>query len=99
MSFLKVFHCFLCILLATDCMADNFVITGRLIDNRKGEPVAFAAVKLMHSDSSFVGGEMADSLGRFKLTPTHAGKYIVKASLIGYESNTCNVTLTEGKDY
>ena len=98
MSFLKVFHCFLCILLATDCMADNFVITGRLIDNRKGEPVAFAAVKLMHSDSSFVGGEMADSLGRFKLTPTHAGKYIVKASLIGYESNTCNVTLTEGKD-
>lgn len=78
--------------------AHKFVILGYVIDDKSGQSIEGAALRLMKMDSTFVGGEITDSLGRFKMTPSKAGNYILKISLIGYHDVFHDVVLTEQRD-
>src|SRR5574344_1814917 len=88
----------LAFLLATlTVSAQDYVITGKLIDSKTGRPVELAGVRLMKGDSTFVRGENTDSTGVFTLKVNDAGKYILKFSFVGYDSQTRNISLSSQK--
>lgn len=97
---------YLKILLATWILADIFagtvsadiVVRGKLVDDKSGEPVSYAAVGIIKGDSTLVGGGLADSLGIFRLTVQKPGKYLVKTSLIGYADGSFPTLITNKQD-
>ena len=66
-----------------------FKVTVRLTDSASGEPVGFATVSLTRdgatSPSSYALG---DSEGHAHLDKVRAGKYTIKAELMGYKAHT-----------
>lgn len=59
-------------------------ITGALRLNT-GEVAEFATVKLLHAaDSSYVAGKVTEADGRFQFSNLDAGRYLIKAELLGY---------------
>lgn len=66
------------------CCAQS--IQGIVVDEKTGEPVAFANVVLLDlRDSAFVAGCTTDSIGRFSLSPTDT-EGLLKVSCIGYQT-------------
>jgi hypothetical protein len=71
-------------------------ITGILV-NEKGEPVEYAGVILLsQADSTFVSGCVSEQEGVFHMENLCQGKYLLKASLIGYDDYYKPVYLQEG---
>jgi outer membrane receptor for ferrienterochelin and colicin len=69
-------------------------IRGRIVDAETGQPLAFTNVVLVGTE----WGAMTDSDGRFVVENIPAGVYTVKASYIGYESQTLeNVRVAPGE--
>ncbi|QEC53762.1 outer membrane receptor protein involved in Fe transport [Anseongella ginsenosidimutans] len=61
-------------------------VTGK-ITSESGNPIAFVNIALLKAgDSSLVTGTVSDSTGIFLLENLASGKYIIKASFLGYES-------------
>lgn len=61
------------------------IIKGKLIDSESNESVAFAAVSLISAmDSSFVKGEIADSLGNFEFIVSY-GYYMLSISSLRHK--------------
>lgn len=58
-------------------------LNGR-VDNVEGQPLPYANLQILSSDSAFLKGMTTDSLGRFTSPELKAGKYILSASYIGY---------------
>lgn len=64
----------------------SYTISG-LIQEKEGEPIAFANVLLYKvSDTTLVKGTLAQEDGRFTLDNVVSGNYIVQGSMIGYKS-------------
>lgn len=59
-------------------------ITGTMIENDSREPLEYVTVSLLKTDSTFVGGAMTDSLGRFKVVAPENGRFVLRISSIGY---------------
>lgn len=72
-------------------------ITGQIIDKGSGNSVEYVIIKLFNTlDSSFVVGDITDTVGKFVLKPKAAGKYYMTISLIGFEQKTINaITIDE----
>lgn len=61
------------------------VITGRLIDTEKEEPIVYAGVTLMNTkDTSLVKGAMTMKDGTFRIDEVSNGNYILKVVYLGY---------------
>ena len=86
---------FLLLLCPTLLLAEDYLITGTVINQETQEGVPLVTVRLMKSDSTFVTGTTCSEIGVFKLDAKKAGKYILKFSSIGYNSVFKNVTLTK----
>ena len=86
---------FLLLLCPTLLLAEDYLITGTVINQETQEGVPLVTVRLMKSDSTFVTGTTCSETGVFKLDAKKAGKYILKFSSIGYNSVFKNVTLTK----
>lgn len=66
--------------------AQNVSITGRVVEQEKKSPVAFASVGLLKAaDSAVVKSEMTDKEGNFLISGVGAGKYIIKIYFVGYK--------------
>src|SRR5574344_2622496 len=74
--------------------AQEYSISGKILDAKTGKPIELATIRLMKGDSSFVSGENTSANGSFSLKIKSPGKYILKLSFIGYISQTRNVTLS-----
>lgn len=74
--------------------AQEYSISGKILDTKTGKPIELATIRLMKGDSTFVSGENTDANGAFSLKIKSPGKYILKLSFIGYISQTRNVTLS-----
>lgn len=61
---------------------DGAVIQGTVSDKSTGEPLPDATIVVLESNI----GDVADSTGFYQILPLPAGKYSLKASMIGYES-------------
>lgn len=72
---------FLCFCFALHTEGQN--ITGRLLDEKR-QPISFGNIKLEQPDSTFVTGTTSGENGRFQLTASKKGDYLLTASYIGY---------------
>lgn len=59
-------------------------VSGRLIGTKK-VPLAYATVTLLRSDSSVVSGDLSKDDGNFSISPTGAGKFMLRINAIGYK--------------
>ncbi|TZF86043.1 TonB-dependent receptor (plasmid) [Pedobacter sp. BS3] len=88
---IRILHlllCFLPVLLsATRSLADNGLLTGKVIDNKTGEVVDFAAVALFkQSDGSVVKSYQTENGGKFQFSNLPFDTYKIKISFVGYTS-------------
>lgn len=73
-------------------------IQGTVFDSTSKEPVSFASVRLLtQTDSTYVQGITTDEKGKFKITVTKSGKYILDISFIGYKSFLQNINTNDEK--
>ena len=62
------------------------------------EKVPFAVVQLLKQDSSYVVGATSDEAGSFKITAPNNGRFILKASYVGYKTIFQNITIANEQD-
>ena len=79
-------------------LAQNRTITGSLYDGELKEKVPFAVVQLLMQDSSYVVGATSDEAGNFKITAPSNGRFILKASYVGYKTIFQNITIANEQD-
>lgn len=61
-------------------------VTGRVVEDGRGTPVAGARVSLLDRDGKRRAEVVADSLGRFVMTPPRDGEYVLAAERLGYQT-------------
>ena len=79
-------------------LAQNRTVTGTLYDAELKEKVPFAVVQLLKQDSSYVVGATSDEAGSFKITAPSNGRFILKASYVGYKTIFQNITIANEQD-
>ena len=93
---MKYLFGFFLMLAAAQVFAQNFSISGRVVDETNNQPLEYANVVMyQNSDSAMVKGSVTNSLGEFTIEKIKAGKYFVKAQFLGYEiskSQVCDLT-------
>ena len=68
-------------------------VSGKLVDS-KGDPVSYATVTLLRTDSSVVNGDLSKDDGSFSIAPTGLGSFRLKIESIGSSTKVVNVTIT-----
>lgn len=75
--------------------AQSGTVRGRLLETGTGQPVSFANVVLLSGpDSSFVAGAQADAAGAFVVAEVAPGRYVLRATAVGYRLGQRAITLT-----
>ncbi len=79
-------------------LAQKFTLSGTVMDGALNETMPGAAVVLLNpKDSSQVAGVASGVDGKFSLTTTKAGSFLVRFSYMGYQTQYLSVTLGKGK--
>ena len=69
-------------------------LSGSVTEATTGEALIQASVRVLaQSDSSLVAGVVTNDAGRFTISKLKAGKYIVEASYVGFDTQNRNITL------
>ncbi len=77
-------------------MAQKFTVSGTVMDGVLNETLPGAAVVLLNpKDSTQVTGAASDTDGRFSITTSKAGNYLVRFSYMGYTTQYKDVTLSK----
>lgn len=84
---LAVLVCFFSISVSAQQNAGFGKVTGRLLGARKS-PLSYATVTLLRADSSVAGGDLTQDNGSFSISPTGAGKFMLRITAIGYKERT-----------
>ncbi|QNP52080.1 carboxypeptidase regulatory-like domain-containing protein [Hymenobacter qilianensis] len=67
-----------------------------MLDASNGQALPFANVVLLRAqDSSFVAGAQTGENGSFEIAPVAQGKYMLRATVIGYQAGRRLVSITE----
>lgn len=83
---MKLIQVFVLVLFAQLVSAQQFSITGRVMDAKNGEPVIGATVSLLQApDSMLVRGEITDIDGYFAIKDIKKREYLLQISYVGYE--------------
>src|SRR5690606_42157980 len=77
----------------------NYQISGRVVEKKSGEPIAYAAAVLLEAGTGKnVTGGVADDNGEFFLAGFKEGKYILQVSFMGYTAlEKDNIIIAAGK--
>lgn len=71
---------------AVTCFAQNFIVTGKVIDGNNLKPFEYVDVTIYdNSGNNIITGGFSDIDGEFNIE-VKAGTYLLKASFIGYKS-------------
>ena len=73
-------------------------VSGTLIDGQHKQPLGYAVVQLLGSDSTYVSGTTSDDTGRFALAAPRDGRYILKVSFVGMRTLCHDIVVSGGKD-
>lgn len=86
-------------LLCGSLMAQHITLCGRVADSQSDEPLPFANAALYDlKDTLFVRGCTSGLDGRFAIKDVVAGTYLMRVSMVGYETWERILTLTESYD-
>lgn len=78
----------------------SVTLSGKLQDKQSREALAFANVVLKKAtDSSFVKGTISNEEGLFALPGLAQGNYVLRVSLVGYETKDVPVLVGQLSDY
>lgn len=81
------------VLVTSMLFSQEVEVTG-IIKDSQNQPISFANIVLLSvSDSTAVKGSTSDDNGRFTITNVSANNYILRASFLGYKSNTQNIVV------
>ncbi|WP_291528144.1 TonB-dependent receptor [Bacteroides sp. UBA939] len=85
----------LTVALSAFAQTKNITVAGRIIEDDTKEPAVQASVQLLSlPDSTFVTGVATTQQGYFTLPKVQAGKYILKVSYIGFQTQEIPVQLS-----
>ena len=70
---------------------------GIVVDNKTGEPLAGAAVKVTSSDGGTGTFGICDAEGKFSFEVTHPGKYQLEVTYVGYKMLSKEVNVFPGR--
>jgi hypothetical protein len=85
--FIKIIITTLLIASSIAVQAAPVALKGRVVEATTKEPLQYANVVLLTAgDSAFVAGTVSGEDGAFEIEHVDSGKYILKASFVGYES-------------
>jgi outer membrane receptor protein involved in Fe transport len=95
-NFHPTFSYFIIFLLFTNVLyAQQFPVTGKIIDGEKGFPLEFSTVSQLHlADSTLINGVAADLNGEFELMAA-SGTYIFRFDYLGYTTVFREVTIAD----
>lgn len=85
-------------LIASTAMSQTMV-AGQIKDGSSGEPLEYATVSVLKTDSSLITGSVTDTNGVYRLTDIPAGQYILKMDFIGYNAKYVNVEIGKGEPF
>ena len=73
------------------CLIYSLISTAQVtvkgtVKNDNNQEAAYAFVRLLHPDSTFVKGTLTDSIGNYRLSDVAAGDYLLSISSMGYVS-------------
>ena len=74
----------------------QYLIKGRVLD-RTQNGVPYSTIQLTLTDSTFVKGEVADSLGNFLLKDIQKGNYLLRISAMGYKTQIESININSDK--
>ena len=69
-----------------------YTIDGKVIDKHTEEPISYASVAIENTNYA----TMTDDDGLFSFDVDKAGNYIIKVSVVGYETSETNVNVASG---
>ena len=72
-------------------------LSGKIVDN-KNNPLGYATVTLLRTDSSVVNGDMSKESGDFNIAPTGAGNFLLRIESIGYAKKILSVQIGDNED-
>lgn len=89
---------FICLMASSNCLATtNQDIHGVILDRAKN-PIAYANVVVMTSDSTFVNGCTTDDTGMYILPNIPNEGKLMKVSAIGYDTRVIDISTTSIPD-
>ncbi len=81
--------------LSLGARAQTGTVGGTLLETGTNQPIPFASVALLRpADSTFVVGSQASETGAFELAQLPLGRYILRATAVGYRAGRQVVSLT-----
>ena len=87
MKRLLLFLCLICIIAPVTILADNIKITGRIVDEKSGEPMGQATVVArMLPDSVMLKGTVTSENGNFELSVKQVSEILLNVSFLGYSN-------------
>lgn len=87
----QIFLSFFFALIPFVSFADDFSISGTILDKATGEPVEFAVIQLTRTEQWAV----ADAEGRFTIRKVQGGGNVITVSCLGYISDTKEINITK----
>ncbi|MGI6410469.1 MAG: outer membrane beta-barrel protein [Bacteroidales bacterium] len=72
----------------------NYSVSGVLVELDSKEPIEFASVAIYKiPDTVLITGTITNTKGEFILKNLSPGKYIIKSSFVGYQTNSKNIEI------
>jgi len=85
-AYLRPFCCAFLLALGFTSYAQDFLVSGKVVDADK-QPISFANVVLLNgTDSTFVKGTSTDNKGIYEFLSVQKGEYFIKTTFIGFKS-------------
>ena len=76
---------------------ENGSISGSVLDQTNGDPLAFASILLKNKEGHVLTGTITDGNGVFQFTELTAGEYLLEIEFIGYTTQQIPVELVTGQ--
>ncbi len=92
LSALRLLSLSVFVLLCFSASLNAMDLSGRVVDQRTGQPIAYTTISLLQTDSTLVTGAITNDEGEYTLTLVPVGTYILSASFVGYRTVYQNVT-------
>ncbi|MCG8306525.1 MAG: TonB-dependent receptor [Cytophagales bacterium] len=90
---IRIITSFIWIVVATELFAQNATISGKITNEKEGEPVIGATVLLKPSSL----GAITDVDGNYRINQVKTGNYTIEVSSLGYELFEKEVSISRGE--
>jgi len=82
---------------ATNPILKNGIVTGKIIDAKTKESVAYVSIVIKDTANKIITGTITDENGNFKVAKIPDGNYILEVQFMGYKTVSKTFTITAKK--